>query len=52
MALEAVGDENRPKFFNANSTVYLKINISLTFFAYSWAKLNVVYVFKKNRPKS
>ncbi len=41
MALEAVGDE---KFFNANSTVYLKINISLTFFAYSWAKLNVVYV--------
>ncbi len=31
--------------------LYLKINISLTFFAYSWAKLNVVYVLKKTDQK-
>ncbi len=30
----------------------LKINITLTFFTYSWAELNVVYVLKKSRPKS
>ncbi len=29
-----------------------KINISQIFFDSSWAKLNVVYVFKKSRPKS
>ncbi len=45
-ALETVSDENRPKFFKANFIPFLKN------FTYSWAELNVVYVFKKSRPKS
>ena len=48
-APEAVGDKNRPKFFKANFNP-LKLTFS-DFFCSSWAKLNVVYVYKKKQAK-
>ncbi len=48
-ALEAVGDENRPKFFKANFNP-LTFNISQICFGSSWAKVNVIY-FKKKQAK-
>ncbi len=42
-ALEAVGDENRPKFFKANFNP-LKLIFLRFFFGSSWAKLNLIYV--------
>jgi hypothetical protein len=49
-APEAVGDKNRPKFFKANFNP-LKLTFLRFFFGSSWAKLNVVYVLKKQAKK-
>ncbi len=48
--LEYVGDENRPKFFNANFYT-LKINISLTFFCIFMGKIKCNLCFKKTGQK-